>query len=83
MGKSGGSSCWFNSQMPTMAGNGAGAEPGQSRSHGLNPDLLCGWQESNYLSHHCCLPGSALAESWSQGLTLESNPNAVMQDMGI
>lgn len=36
--------------------------------HKLNPHLRCGWQEGNYLSHYCCLPGAELAGSWRQDL---------------
>lgn len=44
----------------------------------------CGWQEPNYLSHHCCLLGSAqLAGSWS----LEPEPglqtNTPVWNVGI
>lgn len=31
-------------------------------------------QASNYLSHHCCPPGSALAGSWNWGWSWTSNP---------
>lgn len=36
---------------------------GQSRGQELNPGLLLGWQDPNYVNHHCCFPGSALAGS--------------------
>lgn len=38
------------------AGHGGSQEPG---SEARSPH---GWQEPNYLSHHCCLPGSALSK---------------------
>lgn len=33
-----------------------------------NLGLSLFWQKPNYLSHRCCLPGSALAGCWSQEL---------------
>lgn len=33
-----------------------------------NPGLQCGWQEANYFSYHCCLPGSAWVGSRRQDL---------------
>lgn len=36
---------------------------GQAGSRDFNPGLPSEWQEANYLSHHCNLPGSALSGS--------------------
>lgn len=38
----------------------------RARSEELNLNLLRGWQGSYHLSHHYCLPGSALGGSWFQ-----------------
>lgn len=35
-------------------------------SQELKIGLPRGWQKPDCLSHHCCLPGRALARSWEQ-----------------
>lgn len=50
-------------QVPTLARVELGHESGIQE---LSLGLLCEWQESNYLSDHCCLPGSALMGNSNQ-----------------
>lgn len=48
-----------------------------------NPGLSHGRQESRYLSHHSCHPGSALAGSCFRTWSWELNPGTLMHSTGI
>lgn len=52
--------CCFNPQMPTMVIAGSGRNPKQE----LNSRTF-GWQESNYICHYHCFPGSVLVRNWN------------------
>lgn len=58
--------CWDWLLYYPDSRDGWGWARAKARSQECSLGFQCRWQEPSYWSHHCCLAGSALAESWDQ-----------------